>query len=508
MAEVYLACDCRLDRDVALKLLPYRHASDQESVERFRREAGAAARLNHPNVVQVYDWGDAGGTYYISMEYVQGRSLKELIREEGPLPPKTIVSLTSQVVDALAFVHAAGFVHRDIKPQNILVDDRGRAKVADLGIVRAADSGGMTVEGSMMGTAQYLSPEQARGETATPASDLYSVGAVMYEMATGRPPFMGDNPVAIALQHVGERPVPPSELRPGLPSELERVILRALAKSPVDRWASADEFLAALRDLDQSLDAAVHGGSPETADLFRSQTSALEKTQIRSRRRAVPTTSKGWGEGWASPRTRRRVLLWSLVGVLCLVLAGAAYGAVALFGADAIVVPSLVGRALAEAEVEAEIAGLKVRQGGAPEHSSEQAQGKIVRQQPTPGTSGSKDSVVYVWISAGPAPVLVPDVKGLTQQRAIDTLRSAGLEVIVIKQETAGHIPGEVYDQYPRAEIEVRVGDTVEIMVAVAPPTTTTSSTTTTTTVSVVTTTTGATTTTEKSSWWPWNWWR
>jgi len=143
----------------------------------------------------------------------------------------------------------------------------------------------------------------------------------------------------------------------------------------------------------------------------------------------------------------------------------------ALFGADAIGVPSLVGRALAEAEGEAEIAGLKVRQGGAPEHSSEQAQGKIVRQQPTPGTSGSKDSVVYVWISAGPAPVLVPDVKGLTQQRAIDTLRSAGLEVIVIKQETAGHIPGEVYDQYPRAEIEVRVGDTVEIMVAVAPPT-------------------------------------
>ncbi len=222
----------------------------------------------------------------------------------------------------------------------------------------------------------------------------------------------------------------------------------------------------------------------------------------------MPTTSKGWGEGWASPRTTRRVLLWSLVGVLCLVLAGGAYGAVALFGADAIVVPSLVGRTLAEAEVEAEIAGLKVRQGGAPEHSSEQAQGKIVRQQPTPGTSGSKDSVVYVWISAGPAPVLVPDVKGLTQQRAIDTLRSVGLEVIVIKQETAGHIPGEVYDQYPRAEIEVRVGDTVEIMVAVAPPTTTTSSTTTTTTVSVVTTTTGATTTTEKSSWWPWNWWR
>jgi serine/threonine protein kinase len=499
MAEVYLARDCRLDRDVALKLLPHRYACDRESVERFRREAGAAARLNHPNVVQVYDWGEAGGTYYISMEYVPGRSLKEIIREEGPLSPERIVSVATQILDALAVVHAAGLVHRDIKPQNILIDDRGRAKVADLGIARAADSAGMTAKGSMVGTAHYLSPEQAGGETAVPASDLYSVGVVMYEMATGRPPFTGDNPVAIAMQHVGEPPVPPSQLRPGLPAELEGVILRALSKSPAGRWGSADEFSAALR-------------SPA------SQTPMLERTQIRPGPGAgVVPTERPVGR-WLSPQLRRHALIWSLVTVLCLVLAGGAYGAVALFRADTVVVPSLVGRTIAEAEAEAAIAGLKVEQGGPSENSSEHAQGTIVRQQPASGTSDPKGKVVYVWLSAGPASVLVPDVKGLTQQRAVDTLRSSKLEVVVVKQETADETPGEVYDQYPRAGIEVKAGDTVEIMVAVAPPTTTTTSTTTTTTTIRIPTTTTVriptrttripTTTTEpRSSWWPWDWW-
>lgn len=509
MAEVYLARDCKLDRDVALKLLPHRYACDLESVERFRREAGAAARLNHPNVVQVYDWGEAGGTYYISMEYVPGCSLKEIIRREGPLPPQRIVALTAQILDALSFVHSGGFIHRDIKPQNILIDDRGRAKVADLGIARAADSGGMTAKGSMVGTAQYLSPEQARGEPAVPASDLYSLGVVMYEMATGRPPFTGDNPVAIAMQHVGERPLPPSKLRPGLPAELEGIILRALAKAPADRWASADEFLAALRDLDRPETPPGLNGAPVAERYPFPRTPAVERTEIRPGHRAGVVTPGGGARVWLSPRTKRRILVGSLVAILCLVLAGGAYGAVALFRADAVVVPSLVGRTLAEAEAEAAIAGLKVEQGGAPEFSSEHAQGRIARQEPAAGTSDPKDDVLYVWLSAGPAPVPVPDVRGLTQQRAVDTLRSAELEVIIIRQETADRTPGEVYDQYPRAGIEVSAGDAVEITVAVAPPTTTTSSTTTTTTAPTTTTaSTMPTTTTEReSSWWPWDWW-
>ena len=204
MAEVYLARDRKLDRDVALKVLPHRYACDPESVERFRREAGAAARLNHPHIVQIYDWGEAAGTYYISMEYVPGRSLKEVIQEEGSLSFEKIVSVATQVLDALAFVHAAGFVHRDIKPQNILLDDRGRAKVADLGIVRAADSGGMTAKGSF----SALRSTCLRSSAGPDCDSGFSLCSLCrhVQMATGRPPFTGENPVAL-LCSVGEPPL-------------------------------------------------------------------------------------------------------------------------------------------------------------------------------------------------------------------------------------------------------------------------------------------------------------
>jgi serine/threonine-protein kinase len=503
MAEVYLARDRKLDRDIALKVLPHRYACDPESVERFRREAGAAARLNHPHIVQIYDWGEAAGTYYISMEYVSGRSLKEVIREEGSLPFEKIVSVATQVLDALAFVHAAGFVHRDIKPQNILLDDRGRAKVADLGIVRAADSGGMTAKGSILGTAQYLSPEQAQGQTATPASDLYSLGAVMYEMATGRPPFAGENPVALALQHVGEPPEPPSRLRPGLPAALEEVILRALAKAPGERWTSAQEFADALA-------ATNFGDAPDGSDeaapdpaktmMMRpvSAESAAEKTEIRPGRGPAAAPEKP-ADGLRLGRFKRRALVWLLLTLLCLVLAGGGvYGVVFLFKAEAVAVPSLVGHTLAEAEEQAQISGLKVEAGGPSENSSEYEEGKIVRQQPQEGAESTEGQTVYVWLSAGPEMVLVPDLDGMIEQEAIDAVRSSELEVTVIRQETADEAPGEVYAQDPRAGDEVEVGSTVEISVAIAPPTTTTSSTT--------TTTVPPTTDDPGTGWWPWEW--
>lgn len=509
MAEVYLARDRKLDRDVALKVLPYRYACDPESVERFRREAGAAARLNHPHIVQIYDWGEAAGTYYISMEYVPGRSLKEVIQEEGSLPSEKIVSVAAQVLDALAFVHAAGFVHRDIKPQNILLDDRGRAKVADLGIVRAADSGGMTAKGSILGTAQYLSPEQAQGQTATPASDLYSLGAVMYEMATGRPPFTGENPVALALQHVGEPPEPPSRLRPGLPVALEGHILRALAKTPEERWTSAQEFAAALAAMDfgdtpdGSGEATQTGvatqGSPQTAVMRPAPTeSAAEKTEIRPGRGPAAAPEKP-ADGLRFGRRKRRALVWSLLTLLCLILAGGGvYGVVFLFKAEAVAVPSLVGYTLAEAEEQARISGLKVEAGGPSENSSEYEKGKIVRQQPQEGAESTEGQTVYVWLSAGPEMVLVPDLDGMIEQEAIDAVRYSKLEVTVIRQETADEAPGEVYAQDPRAGDEVEVGSMVEISVAIAPPTTTTSSTT--------TTTAPPTTDDPGAGWWPWEW--
>jgi eukaryotic-like serine/threonine-protein kinase len=234
MANVYLAEDQELGRRVAIKILNERHANDDQFVERFRREAKNAAGLSHPNVVSIYDRGEAEGTYYIAMEYVEGRTLKDLIVTRGPSPIGIAIDYTRQVLQALRFAHRAGIVHRDIKPHNVIVDGDGRVKVADFGIARAGASQ-MTEAGSIIGTAQYLSPEQARGAPVDQTSDLYSVGIVLYELLTGTVPFNGDTPVEIAMKHLSQTPQPPSAKRHDVPPDLDKVVLRALAKDPADR---------------------------------------------------------------------------------------------------------------------------------------------------------------------------------------------------------------------------------------------------------------------------------
>ena len=245
MADVYCAEDTQLGRRVALKMLYRRFAEDEEFVERFRREASSAAGLQHPNIVGVFDRGEWDGTYYIAMEYLEGQTLKQLVREHGACPPELAIDITIQVLRAARFAHKRGIVHRDIKPHNVILDAEGRAKVTDFGIARAGASD-MTETGSIMGTAQYLSPEQAQGQPVSPRSDLYSVGVLLYELLTGRVPFDAESPVTIALKHVSERPQPPSELNPDVPPALEAVVMRALEKDPARRFADADEFIAAL----------------------------------------------------------------------------------------------------------------------------------------------------------------------------------------------------------------------------------------------------------------------
>src|SRR4051794_25559610 len=245
MADVYLAEDESLGRNVAIKVLAERYAEDEQFVERFRREAQAAAGLNHPNIVSIYDRGEADGSYYIAMEFLDGRSLKDEIVEDGPLPAPRAIDYALQILQALRFAHRNGVVHRDIKPHNIIVGRDRRLKVTDFGIARAGASQ-MTEVGSIIGTAQYLSPEQARGQQVRPPADLYSLGVVLYEMLTGRVPFDGDSAVAIAMKHVSENPRPPRELNPSIPPALEQVVLRALAKDPALRYQSADEMAADL----------------------------------------------------------------------------------------------------------------------------------------------------------------------------------------------------------------------------------------------------------------------
>ena len=245
MADVYCAEDLQLGRRVALKLLYRRFAEDEEFVERFRREASSAAGLQHPNVVAVYDRGEFDDTYYIAMEFLEGRSLKQVVRQDGALEPDRAIDLVIQILKAARFAHRRGIVHRDIKPHNVIVDDEGRAKVTDFGIARAGASD-MTETGSIMGTAQYLSPEQAQGHPVDARSDLYSIGVVLYELLTGRVPFDAESAVTIALKQVSEEPVPPSQLNPAISAQLEDVVTTALQKDPAYRFADADEFIRAL----------------------------------------------------------------------------------------------------------------------------------------------------------------------------------------------------------------------------------------------------------------------
>ena len=246
MADVYLAQDQLLGREVAVKVLHHHFAEDQEFVERFKREASSAAALSHPNIVGIFDRGEWNGTYYIAMEYVAGRSLKAIVREGGPLEPAVAIDIVIQILRAARFAHRRGVIHRDLKPHNVILDEEGRARVTDFGIARAGASD-MTLTGSIMGTAQYLSPEQAQGYAVSAASDIYSVGVILYELLTGVVPFEGETAVAIAFKQVSATPRPPSELNPALPPSLDAVVLRALAKDPIERYADDDELIAALQ---------------------------------------------------------------------------------------------------------------------------------------------------------------------------------------------------------------------------------------------------------------------
>ena len=446
MADVYCAEDLQLGRKVALKLLYRRFAEDAEFVERFRREASAAAGLQHPNVVQVYDRGEWDDTYYIAMEFVDGRSIKQIVRAEGQLEPDTAIDLAVQILRAERYAHKRGIVHRDIKPQNVLVDEEGRAKVTDFGIARAGASD-MTETGSIMGTAQYLSPEQAQGHVVTARSDLYSTGVVLYECLTGRPPFDGDSAVAIALKQVAEASVPPGELNHRVSPALEATVLRALEKDPAHRFADADEFIAALQ-------AAREGTLPPHFDPSPSQPLGYPV--------ADPAAAEALEE--ADRSNARRLLIAGLVILALALFAGAVY---LLTRPDQATVPNVVGNQSSVAVTRLGNAGFEVSIETV--RNDDVARDRVAQQRPSPGERAEEGSTVRLIVSSGPGQVTVPEVAGLTERSATNRLERAGFEAEVRTRNSDDVDEGRVIGSSPPERSQLTRGRTVVLTVSSGP---------------------------------------
>jgi beta-lactam-binding protein with PASTA domain len=522
MADVYLAEDERLGRQVAVKVLKATLAADDEFVERFSIEARAAASLNHPSIVAVYDRGSSDGTTYIAMEYVRGETLKQRLRRDGALPPDEALRVALAVLSALGAAHARAIVHRDVTSYNVMLDDGGRVVVTDFGIARMGDSA-LTRTGAMMGTSSYLSPEQAQGRPADERSDLYSLGVVLYEMLTGRVPFRGETDVAVAMQHVSTAPPNPRTLAPGVSEALAGVVMRALSKHAADRYQTAEEFAAAVRQARRPMrppggegviaagalagagvaavsgaagaavfaataghaapagaragalvtptPAAAHASRPAApAPVVPSPAAAGMSVPATVVVAEAPTRYRSGGEPATSLRPRRRHRLRRLVlafVLFALVVAGGWAAYVYLLAPGAIV-PAVVGERRSDATRALRDEGLR------PElhyvWADKYGNNEVARQSPRGGVKVDDGVKVDLWVSRGPLHIPSPDLTGLAASVARGRLQAESLNGKSRRAASETAPKGQIFRQEPAAGATVKRGDTVTFWVSGGPP--------------------------------------
>ena len=454
MARVYRARDELLGREVALKVLSERLSNDRSFIERFRREAQNAAGLNHPNIVALYDYGDEDNRYFIVMELIEGRSLSEVLDEDGALMPERAAEIARDTANGLGRAHEAGIVHRDIKPHNIMITNSGQTKVTDFGIARALGGDAeatMTQIGMVIGTAAYLSPEQAQGNPVDARSDVYSLGCVLHEALTGDAPFSGDTPLAIAYKHVREMPERASAVNSDVPEALDAIVMKAMSKNPDNRYANANEM---AEDLDRFLAGKRVEATPflgATGVMDPSGTQVLSETQVYD---DYPEEEKS--------KAGKYILITLLVlGLLSL---GAFLLVNLLGGSTEVDVPDVVGLSEDRAAEDLEDAGLEVR--ARDRSNAEVDEGDVFRQDPEAGATAEEGDTVTIFVSSGPGEVTVPNLLTLTEDQAEDALDQVGLELGRVRRQSSDAAEGTVIEQNPGSGELLNEGESVNIVVS------------------------------------------